>query len=66
MKQKITVVLSRTRWEGDYNIWTEHKTVDIEIYNPELGKNDYARWHVVGELQQEGAEVTDEQVQGGR
>lgn len=56
MKQKITVVLSRVCWDGEFNAWTEHKTVEIEIDNPQLCKSENARWHVAGELQQKGAE----------
>ena len=54
MKQKISVVLARTNWDGNTNSWQEHKIVKIEVDNPEHGLHPEATWHVTGELVQEG------------
>ena len=54
MKQKISVILARTNWDGATTAWKEHKIIEIEVDNPELGLCDEAKWHVVGEIEQKG------------
>lgn len=53
MKQKISVVLVRTAWNGAEDVWKEHKIVEIEVDNPCLDYESSAKWHVAGELEQE-------------
>ena len=54
MKQKISVVLARTNWDGATTAWQEHKIVEIEVDNQELGLCNEAKWHIVGEIEQKG------------
>lgn len=54
MKQKISVILARTNWDGEITAWKEHKIIEIEVDNPESELCDEAKWHVVGEIEQRG------------
>ena len=54
MKQKISVILARTNWDGEITARKEHKIIEIEVDNPESELCDEAKWHVVGEIEQRG------------
>ena len=53
MKQKIKVVLARSAWDGGETSWKEHKVVEIEVDNVDMGCAENLEWHVVGEIQKE-------------
>lgn len=50
MKQKIKVVLARSAWDDEETAWKEHKIVEIEVDNIDMGCTGNLAWHVIGEM----------------